>query len=200
MKSENDQGDADAELADLFTCMRNGDQDATEAFVGAYRPHLLRLARWVLERKKLGRYLDATDLCQVVLFTFINGLRRGDIRATRQGELQALLDGMIRHEVANYSKRQNAVRRDVHRLSRKSVDEFDLLSPAGDPSLQAAADELFAMFLASMSKEDMAVFQAHMAGQSLEEIAATVGRKPGAVRMRLARMHERFASDLWLDS
>jgi RNA polymerase sigma-70 factor (ECF subfamily) len=184
----------------LVQRLRGGDGDAAGELVRRYGPALRRAVRARLTDPSLRRLLDSTDICQSVLASFFVRAAAGQYDLDTPGQLLRLLETMARNKLLRQVERLRAARRDCGRSQEGGIADDDLADPGPDPSRVIAARELLQKCRSLLSEEERRLADQRALGRSWVDIAADVGGKSDALRMRLARAADRVARELGLDS
>ncbi len=189
----------------LLRRARSGDQAALGQLLELYRNYL-RLQARALIGSALRRRLDPSDVVQE---TFLEAARDfGNFAGGTEGELVAWLRQMLVRNLADQARRHQAQRRDVRRvesleamLERSSQQVQDALATGlSSPSAQARRREqavVLADALATLPPDYREVIVLrHLERLKFDEIAARMGRSPGAARMLWTRALERLQRTL----
>lgn len=174
------------ELQLLVEQARSGDADAWEALYRRAYPRLLAYAR---------RRLPTTDLARDAVGEAVTRAVAGIGRFRGRGAgFDAWLYGILRHVVL-----------DTQRRSRREgpgvvPDRPDLAAGPGDTVLGREEAERLRAAFALLSADDREILELRVVvGMSSEEVAATLGRRPGAVRMAQSRALGRLRAHLEAD-
>lgn len=154
------------------------DHDAWEALYRRVYPHLSAYA---------ARRLDPDRARDAVAETMARAVAKIDkYEGQGAGGFDGWLFGILRHVVI-----------DAHRVARRDRERPPLppiatAGPLDDLLQQEEADEVRAAF-ATLDPDDQEVLELRVvAGLSSEEVAAVLGKRPGAIRMAQARALERL--------
>jgi RNA polymerase sigma-70 factor (ECF subfamily) len=190
----------EASFPDLISRVRAGDQDAAAELVRRYEPAVRRALQLRLRDARLGRLLDATDICQSVLGSFFVRAALGQYELESPEQLLKLLATMARNKLSNQARRQKAARRDHRRIEPVSSDEHDVADSGASPSRQVAAKELLEEARRRLLPCERRLLELRQHGHDWTEIAKLVGGTPEALRKQLARAVERVAQQLGADA
>lgn len=173
---------ADADLRALVGRARDGDPDAWEGLFRLTYPRLLAYAR----RRLWGRE-EADD---AVSETFARAFRRiGDFQWSGGG-VSAWLFGILRNVVLEANRRGRRGTPSAPGPVRVEDDVLDGLV------LDEEARAVRAAFL-TLSPDDQEVLELRVVAElSAEEVAAVLGKRPGAVRMAQSRAVARLRAAL----
>jgi RNA polymerase sigma-70 factor (ECF subfamily) len=183
---------------DLIVRVRSGDARAAEELVRRYEPAIRLAVRVRLTDPALRRRLDSTDICNSVLANFFVRAAAGQFELEQPAQLLRLLTTMARHHVTNLALKHHAARRDCRRLQRGEPDAETFVDPGPSPSQVVAHRELVEAVRQKLSPDERRLAEQRALGRSWAEIAADVGGRPDALRMRLARALDRVVAELGL--
>jgi RNA polymerase sigma-70 factor (ECF subfamily) len=184
-------------FAHLLDALRRGDTAAQGDLLARYQPWLHVLARLQIDSRFLAKF-DASDIVQQALLEAHRALPqfRGQTEAELAAWLRQILAHVLAHEIRRY---QGTGQRDLahevsleQALAESSQRLGEALAASGSsPSQQAARHEQeiqLAEVLARLPADYREVIiLRHLHDLSHEEIAARMGRSPGAVRMLWVR-------------
>jgi RNA polymerase sigma-70 factor (ECF subfamily) len=189
----------DTPFAEFLRQVRAGDEWAAVELVRRYEPALRLEIRLRMKDPKLRRLLEPADLCQSVLKSFFVRAAAGQYDLDSPAKLLALLRKMARNKVAEQTRKQQAMRRDLRR--DVSLDEGAQPVAAADPSPSriAIGRETLAAFRARLTPEELQLADLRSQGCDWSEIAQELGRTPQALRKQLARAVNRAAREIGLD-
>lgn len=147
-----------------------------EAFALLYRRHSPAIQRYL--RRRLG---DPHLVEDALAETFVSALEALPRYQDRGLPLRSWLYRIANGHAARHRRRAAALA--IERLESEPSER-----PSDDPSERVALAELARAALLRLSKRFQEVLALHyLEGFSLEEIATTVGCRPGTVKSRLAR-------------
>jgi RNA polymerase sigma-70 factor (ECF subfamily) len=171
--------DATVDQRTLVERARLGDEDAWEALYRRIYPQLAAYAR---------RRLDPEAARDAVSEAMARAVARIGRFAWEGGGFDAWLFAILRHVVIDA---QRAV---AARPSSGELDEACSAEPGPlDTLLGVEASSAVRHAFARLSEPDQEVLELRVvAGLSSEEVAAVIGKRPGAVRMAQARALERL--------
>lgn len=188
----------DSDFQGLWRRVRQGDPVAAESLIRQYEAELRIIARVRLKSPALRREMDSMDICQSVLANFYVRASAGQFELRGPEDLMKLLATMVRNKVTDKARRQQTGMRD-HRRVVASTGEFE---PAGyDPTASqvVAAREIYELFQQRLAPEERDLIARRHAGADWDDIAATCGGTPEAIRKRCSRAIDRVAEELGLD-
>jgi len=178
----------------LMQRVRAGDAEAAAELVRTYEPVIRRIIRVRLTDPSLRRVLDSVDVCQSVLARFFVHVGLGDYQVETPEQLVKLLAAMARNRLCDYVRRQQADRPRMITGKEGDVSQF-----AGDeptPSRIVAGKDLLKQVCDRLSKQERYLAEQRALGREWAELAAELGEKPNALRMRLRRALQRVTEDL----
>jgi RNA polymerase sigma-70 factor (ECF subfamily) len=192
-------GEDETPFAEFLRRVRAGDESAAVELVRRYEPALRLEIRLRLKDPKLRRLLEPADLCQSVLKSFFVRAAAGQYDLDSPGKLLALLRKMARNKVAEQTRKQQAMRRDLRR--DVSLDEGAPPVAAADPSPSriAIGREMLSALRERLTPQELQLADLRSQGCDWSEIARVLGRTPQALRKQLARGVNRAARELRLD-
>jgi RNA polymerase sigma-70 factor, ECF subfamily len=181
----------------LLVKARAGDSEALGKVLDGYRDYLRLLARSRVGQELQVR-LDPSDLVQETLLEAQRDFRQ--FMGNSEGELAVWLRRILVRNLADQLKFHQSQKRDVGReLPLEALIEQAheaLAAPLSTPSKQAARREQAVVMASAMAKlpEDYreVIALRHLEGRSFDEIATSMGRSAGAVRMLWMRALERL--------
>jgi RNA polymerase sigma-70 factor (ECF subfamily) len=174
--------------ADLLLKAQTGDENARNDLIGRYLP---RLDRWASGRLPLGvrTLLDTGDIVQE---TVMNALPRLNmLEVGTEKALEVYLKRSIQNRII-----------DVYRRPRRTAEQPDLDIPARradqvDATIGAEALERYERALESLTEHDRQLIVMHVElGFNHDQIAAEIGKSPGAARTVLAGALTRLAVEM----
>jgi RNA polymerase sigma-70 factor (ECF subfamily) len=184
---------------DLIRRLRAGDERAAEELLREYGPAVQRAVQRRLGDTRLGRVLDAEDVCQSVMGSFFRQAVAGHYELEQPDQLVKLLTVMARNKVADQVRRQRAQCRDNRRVVGDTPHEDELLGSDPTPSQQASARELFSEFRRRLSPEEWQLLELRQQGLDWTAIAARLNGHADALRKKLTRALDRVADELGLE-
>jgi RNA polymerase sigma factor (sigma-70 family) len=178
-------------FVELLAQVRAGDQAACETIVAVYGPLVIREAANRLGSSELKRALDAEDVCQSVLKSFLWRAARGQYVCNGPDDLVRLLVVMTRNKVATQANRQKR---------RAAADDFlierELQRTTSTASAEFAAREIVAEMRRELPPSLLVAFDMRLEGYSWNDIAAHTGIKADTLRKQLQRRLRPFAYSL----
>ena len=193
---------SNAGVGELLSRVRSGDAAAAEELVRSYEPELRRAIRVRLTDARLRRLVDSIDICQSVLAGFFVRTVAGQYDIQSPEELLKLLVTMARNRVIDWVRRDNADRRDGRR-NVSLEDENGQMRPIAQqqpsPVSVLVNRELMENVRSRLAPDELKLMEQRAEGLDWNEIAASTGEQPNAVRMRLTRALDRVAGELGLE-
>ncbi len=186
------------DFASLLARVRDGDEQAAADLVHLYEPQIRRIIRVRLTAASLRRQMDSMDICQSVMGDFFVRVAMGQFDLETPSQLLGLLAKMAQNKLIGHVRRQRAERRDVRRLEAAGSGDLSLAGNDPTPSRVVAGRELLELVRARLTEEDRYLAEQRALGRNWQELAAELGEKPDALRMRLSRALDRIAADLRL--
>jgi RNA polymerase sigma factor (sigma-70 family) len=191
-----------AEFENFLTALRRGDHDAAERLVHLYGPDICRLIRARLHEGELRRVTDSVDICQSILFEFLQHIAAGEFKLESAGQLEKLLRTMALNKFRDLARHEQVARRarSVALAGRPGQDEGEPAAAGSSPSQHAAREDLLEQFLSRLSAEARQIHQWRALGWGWTKIAAELHEPHNTVRIRFARETQRIARELGLDA
>lgn len=193
----------DTSFTELFALVKSGDADAAQELVRQYEPEIRRVVRVRLTDSKLRRLVDSIDICQSVLAGFFVRTAAGQYDLETPEELLRLLVTMAKNRVVDMARYSQAARRDGRRnvgMEDHNGDALELKAVGPGPESVIVNRELVDAVRSRLSGEELEIMQLRSDGRNWDEIAATLGEKSNAVRMRLSRALDRVSGELGLET
>jgi RNA polymerase sigma-70 factor (ECF subfamily) len=181
----------------LIDRVRAGDNEAVAELVRRYEPAIRRIVRVRLFDSRLRRVLESSDVCQMVLTSFVLRAARGQFAVETPEDLVRLLGQMARNKVTDQARREGAGRRGG---DRKPVGTLvDPQAPGGTPSEEVALAELLQRFREELTAEERQIQDFRDQGLQWDEIAARLGGSGEALRKKQERAFQRIVKQLGLE-
>ena len=193
----------DESFLELMQRVRAGDHAAAERLVRLYESDVRRAIRVRLTDARLRRVLDSIDVCQSVLANFFVRAAAGQFELSTPEQLLRLLVTMARNRLTDWARRQQADVRDGRRdvpLDGDDSSGIALSAPGPSPSSIVAGRELISEYQRRMTSDERQIMEFRFQGASWDDIAAQLGGKASAARMRLVRALDRVSAELGLGS
>ena len=190
----------------LLKAYRDGRSEAGNALLKRYEPWLRLLARVQLESRFHAKF-DASDIVQQALMEAVRAFPqfRGHTEAEFAAWLRQILAHALAHEIRRYRGTQKReVQREVpldKQLTHASQRLGDILSAGGtSPSQALVRQERQTQLARALERlpEDYreVIVLRNLEELSHEDVAARLGRNPGAVRMLWVRALARLRTEL----
>jgi RNA polymerase sigma-70 factor (ECF subfamily) len=202
-------GDAGSrsQVARLIGLSRQGDDSAREQLIAVYRPYLRLLAGRKLP-KLIHKRADGSDIVQQTLVDAVRGLP--DFRGHTEGEFTAWMLKLLEHNLLQSARRNTAGKRDVRREVQEPGSDgsaqlvwHTLSGHAAAPQNSVFRGEAALLLAQALEKlpEDQrtAVELRYLAQETLERIAAEMGKTPSAVSGLIRRGVETLRQHLPLE-
>ena len=179
----------DHSLVKIIERARQGDQEACGDLLLQYRP-LLRIIAEQAIGARLRRRIDASDIVQQTCLEAHQALDA--FRGSSEPEFSAWIKQILRRNVSNVVRDENAAKRDVTREQplydpEDSVTVFwqEPTAEASSPSQRAIRGESAIRLAAALNKlpddQRLAVQLRHLEGMGLQQISDQMERTPPAV-------------------
>jgi RNA polymerase sigma factor (sigma-70 family) len=190
-----------AEFSGFLGALRRGDHDAAEKLVHLYGPDICRLIRAKLKAGELQRVADSVDICQSILFEFLQHIAAGEFKVGSAGQLEKLLRTMALNKLRDLARHEQVVQRRKSEgpTLRQGKTEEELADAGSSPSQHVAREDLLEHFLSRLSEEARQIHQWRALGWGWSKIAAELNEPHNTVRIRFARETQQIARQLGLD-
>lgn len=189
-----------AEVERLISAARDGDEQSGAELIEAYRNYLHLIARLEIDRQ-LQRRLCPSDLVQITVLKAWKNFSQ--FRGQSEAELMGWMRRILLRSIKTAAEREvQAARRSLNREvslheELAQIDDSDyridaaLVCQASSPSAQAGRRELSAIVADRIAQLPTAyreiIVMRNLQGIGFEEIAAKLGKTPGAVRSMWVR-------------
>jgi RNA polymerase sigma factor (sigma-70 family) len=179
--------------------LRGGERSAAEELVRHYEPVIRRAIRVRLINPGLRRTVDSVDICQSVMGSFFVRAALGQYDLDSPEQLAGLLIKLARNKVADAARRQNAEKRDHHRVQENASAVDRVIDAHESPSEMVAGAELLQRFREKLLPEERALAEQRAQGREWNDLAAQHGESAEALRKRLKRAVDRAARELGVE-
>jgi DNA-directed RNA polymerase specialized sigma24 family protein len=178
------------DFQDLIRRVRTGDAAAAATLIRAIEPFVLRAARIRLSDGRLRRALGSSDICQSVLLSLIQGLRRGKFELVEPEQLENLLCTMVLYKLTAQARRPANAR---HVAPDWEGDQGwdEPVAPGTGPEERTDDQDLLETVLKQFSEDELQLLIRRADGQDWADIAAVLGGNPDALRKKLERAKQR---------
>ena len=190
-----------AEFENFLQALRRGDHDAAERLVHLYGPDICRLIRAKLKEGGLRRVTDSVDICQSILFGFLQHIAAGGFELESAEQLEKLLRTMALNKLRDLARHEQVARRhDGEPLAgRQGQGEGEPAADGSSPSEHVAREDLLEQFLSRLSAEARQIHHWRAEGWSWAKIAAELHEPHNTIRIRFARETQQIARQLGVD-
>jgi RNA polymerase sigma factor (sigma-70 family) len=171
---------ASPELQEFFQVLQSGDQPAVEELLRQFDPFLRRVIRLRLIDGRLRRAVDTTDIFHSLLKDFLRPKKSSAPLAKASAELHAYLAAAVRHKIQTKLRKE---RRNAGSLP----GDWEPVSREPRVGQQLENQEFTEAVRTRLDEQCRRLFDLKTQGFTWAEIAAKVGGKPDALRMRLNR-------------
>jgi RNA polymerase sigma-70 factor (ECF subfamily) len=182
---------------DLLSRVRAGDNEASAELFETYAPHLKRLVSSWMRVESMRRRADASDIYQSVMASFFVRAALGEYDISGPEQLKALLARIARNKVADLARRPDRTTELPDTGPGLSGIASALAVPS--PASRLAWKDLLEAVQNRFTVAERQVSDLRMVGHSWEEVAAKLGGRPDALRMRLDRALKRISAELNLE-
>lgn len=186
---------SDGQTEHLLNRWRDGDEAAAQEIFDRYFHRLIGLAHARLS-EKLARKVDADDVVQSALRSFFLRSRQGDYSIERAGDLWSLLAAITHNKLLKKAEHFRQQKRSLDRDAALPDGDAGVFSTEPtDAEAVALSDEVeFLMRNADALRRQ--VLELRLQGQTIPEIAETVGRSERTVRRFLSGFRQQLEERL----
>jgi len=178
---------------ELMDRVKAGDQKAAFQVALGYGPVIQQIARRLIDRMRLRRFFDSTDICQSVLCKFLQKVKEDKFTFADPADLAHLLMVMVHNRVIDKARHLRAER---HKRVQPAAALEQFPDDVEEPSVRLSRQEMAERARLLLSEDEWLLVEARISGQSWEEIAALLGIELDAARMRYARILQRLKDTL----
>jgi RNA polymerase sigma factor (sigma-70 family) len=171
---------ATPELQEFFEVLQSGDPSAVEELLREFDPFLRQAIRLRMIDGRLRRAVDTTDIFHSLLKDFLRPKKSSDPPANASAELHAYLAAAVRHKI------QTKLRKERRHAGSLPADRQPV---SREPAVgeQVEYQDFTHVIKARLDESCRTLFELKSQGLTWAEIAAKLGGRPDALRMRLNR-------------
>jgi RNA polymerase sigma factor (sigma-70 family) len=177
----------ETDLPGLIRRARTGEEMASAELVLRFEPFIQRVVRIRMRQRGdyevLRRAIGASDVCQSILRSLFQGLRNNRYQLDQPGDLERLLQGMIRFSLATKARKASVKLREL-------IAEFEQggwVDSAPRPDEEVADQELIEVIQEQFSEDEREMLTLWLDGAPWAEIGRNIECTPDAARVRLVR-------------
>jgi RNA polymerase sigma factor (sigma-70 family) len=178
-------------LQELLRRIRAGDEEAAAEFFRMYEPHVRRVVRARLRIAGMRRVSDSSDLCQVVLASFLVGSAVGRYDIADTDAMKKLLARIAANRVIDLVRKPE-FRRPVVSVGGSGAEGVQAVARGSSPASQIALQELIQKADQLLSDSERPIAELRKEGLGWEEIGQRLGKSADAVRKSLDRAARRI--------
>jgi RNA polymerase sigma-70 factor (ECF subfamily) len=148
--------------------------------------------------KRLAARVDAEDIVQSAYRSFFVRARAGQFELQRSGDLWRLLARITLRKLYRQAERHTAERRSVDREWPAPIGGEGVIALASrepTPAEAAALADEVAQAMQRLTELERRVLELRLQDNTIDEIAAALGRSERTVRRTLAAIREHFAQE-----
>jgi DNA-directed RNA polymerase specialized sigma24 family protein len=168
------------ELQEFFALIQGDDERAVEAMLREMDPFLRRVIRMRLIDGRVRRAVDTTDILQSLLKDFLRQPAAGEPAESSSDQLCAYLAAAVRHKVQTRFRKER-------RHAGSLPEEWEPAGPERDVGKRIEDQDFSAAVRDRLDESARLLFDLKAQGLSWPEVAAKVGGRADALRMRLNR-------------
>jgi RNA polymerase sigma factor (sigma-70 family) len=185
-------------LRELLGRIRAGDEAAVAEFIRIYEPHVRRVVRARLRLPGMRRVSDSSDLCQVVMASFLVGSAVGRYDVADTDGMKKLLARIAANRVIDLARKPE-FRKPVVPVGGDGAGEVEVVAGGPGPASQVALHELIQKADRLLSESERPIAELRKEGLSWEEIGQRLGKSADAVRKSLDRAARRILLALGME-
>ena len=168
------------ELQEFLARIQGGDEVAVEAMLRELDPFLRRVIRMRLLDGRLRRAVDTTDILQSLLKDFLRRPAAGEPAEARSSELCAYLAAAVHHKVHTRLRKER-------RHAGSLPEEWEPASPEPDVGKRVEDQDFAEAVRGRLDESARSLLDLKAQGLTWQEVAAKVGGRADALRMRVNR-------------
>jgi RNA polymerase sigma factor (sigma-70 family) len=185
-------------LQELLRRIRAGDEAAAAEFFHTYEPHVRRVVRARLRARGMRRASDSSDLCQVVLASFLVGSAVGRYDVADTDGMKRLLARIAANRVIDLARRAE-FRKPTASVGGDESDEVEIIARGPGPESQIALHELLERAEQLLTENERPIAELRREGLTWEEIGQRLGKGADAARKVLDRAARRIMLALGME-
>jgi DNA-directed RNA polymerase specialized sigma24 family protein len=171
----------------LIDQVRSGDEGASAELVRLFAPFIQRMVRIRMRRRgdfdRLRREIGASDVCQSVFRSLFHGLRKNRYRLDQPGDLEKLLQVMIRFNVATKARLASV-------KLREFIDDFEQagwMDSGPRPDRKIAEQDWIEAIQEQFTEAELELLTLWLDDTPWSKIGQKLGCSGDAARVRLSR-------------
>jgi RNA polymerase sigma factor (sigma-70 family) len=185
-------------LQQLIKRIRAGDPDAATEYFRDYEPHVRRVIRARLRIPGARRVADSSDICQLVLASFLVGSAVGRYSVDDSSAMKKFLAAIAKRRAIDLTRKPE-LRKPSVPVVGPGVKGVDPVDQGTSPSVQLEFRELIEKADRLMTKNEKAIAEMRKDGLTWEQIGQRLGKTSDAVRKAYDRAFERIMRELGLE-
>jgi RNA polymerase sigma factor (sigma-70 family) len=185
-------------LRELVRRIREGDEEAAAEFFRTYEPHVRRVIRARLRIGGMRRVSDSSDLCQVVLASFLVGSAVGRYDIADTDAMKKLLARIAANRVIDLVRKPE-FRKPAVPVGGPGAEGVEAIAGGSSPASQLALHELIQKADQLLTESERPIAELRKEGLTWEEIGQRLGKSADAVRKMLERATRRIMLALELE-
>jgi RNA polymerase sigma factor (sigma-70 family) len=185
-------------LQELLRRIQAGDDAAAAEFFRTYEPHVRRVVRARMRIPGMRRVSDSSDLCQVVLASFLVGSAVGRYNVEDTEAMKKLLARIAANRVIDLARKPE-FRKPAVAVAGAGGTGVEVVAPESTPASQLALSELIKKADQLLTDVERPIAELRKEGLSWEEIGHRLGKSADAVRKSLDRAARRIMHALGME-
>jgi len=176
-----------------------GDDAAATSLFQRYVARLTALARSRIGQR-LQRRIDPEDVVQSAYRSFFLHAQTGDYEVAEAGDLWRLLAAITLHKLHRQVERHTAGKRNLEREANSSLLAAEALTPEPTAAEVVALCEGLEQAINDLAYDERAALGGLLAGRSVEDLAAVLGKTDRTARRVVVRLREKLEQRLLGDA
>ena len=171
----------------LIDQVRSGNEAASAELVVRFKPFIQRVVRIRMgnpgRRGSLGQEVGSSDVCQSIFRSLFQGLRKNRYQLDQPSDLERLLRGMIRFNVATKARRFGVRYREL----LADFDQEAWMDSGPGPDQEIAEQDLIEAIQAQFSEAELELLTLWLDDTPWAAIGQKLGCSSDSARVRLSR-------------
>jgi RNA polymerase sigma factor (sigma-70 family) len=183
-------------LQELLRGIQAGDDAAAAEFFRTYEPHVRRVIRARMRIPGMRRVSDSSDLCQIVLASFLVGSAVGRYQVEDSEAMKKLLARIAANRVIDLARKPE-FRKPV--VSVVGAGGVEVAARESSPGSRLALSELIQKADQLLTEDERPIAELRKEGLTWQEIGHRLGKSADGVRKSLDRAARRIMLALGME-
>ncbi len=184
------------EFPELIRRARAGDDAASTDLVRRLEPFIERMVRIRMRQRadfqRIRHEFGSSDVCQSVFRSLFRGLRQNRYQFDQPGDLERLVQVIIRFNIATKARRAGVRLREL----MEDFEQGAWVQPGPGPEAEVAERDLVAAIQERFAEDELEILTMWLDEVPWAEIGRKLGCSPDSARVRLSRAVVRVRSKL----